>query len=499
MILCLDSGTTAVKAAAFDASGQLLAHVDLPNTALTRTGARVEQDMDASRELAVRALRDCMARAPGHAPQGLILTGQGDGLWPVDADGQPVGPALTWLDGRARGLVSELGDALDRIEDITGSRPTAAAQSLQLLWLQRHEPDRFQRIAKILRLKDWLFYALTGALLAEPSAALPVWGSWRDGSMSAEIPKALGLTRGLDVLPEFAPVGQCRASLSASAAQACGLPAGLPVLMGPGDVQATLIGLGLGTRPEVTRASVFGTSAIHACLLDDPDTMPQKPRGAMVQQFVLGDGFLCFHPCFNGATLLQHLQGQFRDLPSSVSPAYSGLVVHPFFEPGGERAPWTDPQASAALFGLSAATTPHQIAWAGREALAFVARTSHMMMGAAQGALSLGGGLARDEDFARFLATCLGTPVVRSPTAHAGPRGLAAIAATHLLGASPAEIAAQWIGPPEDSIPPQTGPVARYADAKFATFRNLVDTTSPHWAALSDIADAAAHLNEDTI
>lgn len=498
MILCLDSGTTAVKAAAFDASGQLLAHVDLPNTALTRTDARVEQDMDASRELAVRALRDCMARAPGHAPQGLILTGQGDGLWPLDTDGQPVGPALTWLDGRARGLVSELGDALDRIEAITGSRPTAAAQSLQLLWLQRHEPDRFQRIAKILRLKDWLFYAFTGTLLAEPSAALPVWGSWRDGSMSAEIPKVLGLTRGIDILPEFAPVGQCRAPLSASAALACGLPAGLPVLMGPGDVQATLIGLGLGTRPEVTRASVFGTSAIHACLLDDPDTMPQKPRGAMVQQFVLGDGFLCFHPCFNGATLLQHLQRQFRDLPSSVSPAYSGLVVHPFFEPGGERAPWTDPQASAALFGLSAATTPQQIAWAGREALAFVARASHMMMGADQGALSLGGGLARDADFARFLATCLGTPVVRSPTAHAGPRGLAAIAATHLLDASPADVAAHWIGPPEDSIPPQPGAIARYADAKFASFRNLVDTTSPHWAALSDIADAAAHLNEDT-
>lgn len=46
------------------------------------------------------------------------------------------------------GLVSELGGALDRIEAITGSRPTAAAQSLQLLWLQRHDPDRVQRIAK---------------------------------------------------------------------------------------------------------------------------------------------------------------------------------------------------------------------------------------------------------------------------------------------------------------------------------------------------------------
>lgn len=495
VLICLDSGTTMVKVAAFDLSGRLLATAEVPNSALHRAGPRVEQDMDASRDLALTALRKVTQRIDG-TPEGLILTGQGDGLWPVDAAGRPVGRALTWLDGRARGLASTMAPALDAVEAVTGSYPTAAAQSLQLLWLQQNEPDRFDRIAHALRLKDWLFYALTGELIAEPTAALPVWGSWRDGQTSHLVDEALGLRSGIDLQPEFRPVGKCRAQLSPAAAALSNLPVGLPVLMGPGDVQSTLIGLGLGTRPEVTRASVFGTSAIHACLLDDPDTMPEAPRGALVQKFVLGDGYFCFHPCFNGATVLGHLNAAFRDLPSPAEPAYSALVVHPFLEPGGERAPWTDPHAQGALIGLNATTTPEQIAWAGREALAFVAHTAHEMMGAADGALSLGGGLARDASFARFLAACTNLPVLRSPTAHAGPRGLAAIAATYLLDASANELATSWIGPAEDRITSEPSAVSDYATRKYATFRALIDATRPHWAALSDIAALTPPLHD---
>lgn len=497
LLLCLDSGTTAVKAAAFDRRGRIVAAAERPNGALRRAGAAVEQDMAATRDEAFAVLSDCVAAAPGRA-EGLVLTGQGDGLWPVDAAGEPVGHALTWLDGRARGLAAnaDLGPALDAAQAVTGSRPTAASASLQLLWLQRNDPDRLGRIAHALRLKEWLNLALTGVLAGEPSAALPVWGSWRTGAVSPELPAALGLDRGLDLLPPFAPVGACRAPLSPAAAAATGLPAGLPVLVGPGDVQSTLIGLGLGSRPEVARASIFGTSSIHACLHDDPAAIAGAPAGAMVQRFALGPGFLCFHPSFNGATLLHHLGRQFADLPAPASPCYSGLVLHPFFEPGGERAPWTDPHATGALLGLDAAATPAEIAWAGREALAFVARHGHALLDARPGALALGGGLAGDGHFARFLATALGSPVERSPGGHAGLRGLAAVGARFLLDADEAEIAETWIGPPAETVEPESGRVAAYADAKFAVFTDLVAAVAPFWGPLSALRAEAASLME---
>jgi sugar (pentulose or hexulose) kinase len=94
ILLCLDSGTTAVKAAAFDRDGRLVALAQRPNSALRRHGERVEQDMEASRDDALAVLADCVSRAEGKA-EGLIVTGQGDGLWPLDAGLRPVGRAMT--------------------------------------------------------------------------------------------------------------------------------------------------------------------------------------------------------------------------------------------------------------------------------------------------------------------------------------------------------------------------------------------------------------------
>jgi erythritol kinase len=327
ILLCLDSGTTAVKSAAFDRHGRILATAEVSNLALRRDGSRVEQDMHETRANAFAVLKECVAQLAGAPVAGLIVTGQGDGLWPVDEAGVPVGPAITWLDGRARGLASELGEAgrFNPIEAVTGSRPTAASQSLHLLWLQQHEPERLKRIAFALRCKEWLFCALTGEIAGEPSAALPVWGDWRSGKMSRVVQEALGLERGVELLPPFERVGACRAFLSEAAAVETGLANGLPVLLGPGDVQATLIGLGLGSRPGVTRASIFGTSAIHACHMLDPGQMREKPAGAMMQQFVLGEGYLCFHPSFNGATVLAHLARLTGQAPHLAQPAYSGV------------------------------------------------------------------------------------------------------------------------------------------------------------------------------
>lgn len=493
VLLCLDSGTTTVKAAAFDRDGRMIAASERANHALRREGARVEQDMACSRDDAFEVLRECAddARSPVDA---ILVTAQGDGLWALDARGEPVGHAFTWLDGRTRTLVAELEAAgtLERIRAVTGSRPTAATQSLHLRWLADHEPGRLHRIAHVLRLKEWLFHALTDELLGEPSSVLPTWGSWRTGLTSDAVEQALGLERGLALLPELRAVGECRAGLSAAAAARLGLPAGTPVLQGPGDVQATLIGLGLGTRTGVRRASIFGTSAIHASLQLDAEAVRDTPAGAIVLKFAIGPGYFCVHPCFNGVTVMQHLQGLVDGWPEDVAPAYSPLIVHPFLEPGGERAPYTRPDASGAVLGLDSQTTPAQIAWAAREALAFVARISHEMMGVGSGALSLGGGLAGDPRFAQWLATVMQAPVMRSTSSHASLRGLAAIGARCVLGASDRELFGRWIGEADETVQPEPGPVADYARSKFEHFRRTIDALAPQWRARFELAALAA-------
>ena len=481
-VLCLDSGTTAVKAAAFDRQGRQIASAERANRALLRAGVRVEQDMSVSRDDALDVLREC-ARKANATIEALVVTAQGDGLWAIDRHGVPLGPAMTWLDGRARALVSSTGQSgvLETIRAVTGSRPTTATQSLQLLWLKQNEPDRFERIAHGLRLKEWLFYSLTGQLLADPSSVLPTWGSWRTGETSRVIQEALALEHGIELLPELRAVGGCRAGLSIAAAKAIGVAEGTPVLQGPGDVQSTLIGLGLGMTPRLKRASIFGTSAIHAGHVLDANSINPSPEGAIVLKFVLGDGYFCLHPCFNGATVMQHLTAIFGALPEHIKPTYSPVIFHPFFETGGERAPYTTPDAIGALLGVNAETTPAEIAWAAREALAFISRKSFDIMGITSGPVAVGGGLTNDPDFVRFLATVLDAPVQRTTSSHASLRGLAAIAAKFVYAETVDTIAETWCENHDEIFEPQDGQIAQYASAKFSLFSRLVDAVAPEW------------------
>lgn len=490
-LLCLDSGTTVVKAAVFDREGRVIASAQRENRALRRDGDRVEQDMGLSRDDAFEVLRICASQTSVRI-DGILVTGQGDGLWSLDADLQPVGPAMTWLDGRTRQLIASLGLSghLSRIREVTWSRPTSATQSLQLLWLKQNSPDRIQRVAHALRLKEWLFYSLTGELLAEPSAILPTWGSWRTGAVSRTVQDVLGLSRGLELLPTLSPVSACRAGLSATAAKTLGLLEGTPVLQGPGDVQSTLIGLGLGLRPGVSRASIFGTSAIHAAHVTDADAINPSPEGAIVLKFVLGDGYFHLHPCFNGATVLQHLRGLVAALPERVEPAYSSVIVQPFFEPAGERAPYTTPDALGSVLGINAETSPAQIAWAAREALAFIGRKSYQAMQVGLGPIALGGGLANDGHFASFFATVMNATIERVFSGHASLRGLAAIGAKFILGEPDGAVSGVWCGGADDRASPQGAMIRQYAERKFAVFERLAECVAAEWPCLRTLQNS---------
>lgn len=503
LIFCLDAGTTAVKAAAFTLDGELVALHEMPNGALRRDGVRAEQDMAVTRDEAWQTLQACVAQAHGRGePRGLIVTGQGEGVWPLDAQGEPLGLASTWLDGRAGALLAELEAAgtLAAIAEITGTQPTLASPSIQLLWLQRHDPQRYARIAHVLRAKEWLFHGLTGEFGCEPSTAMLTWGDWRRQGVADEIPRLLGLQGLRERLPALATIADSPRPLTAGAATALGLPAGLPVMLGPSDVQATAIGVGVGVLDGVNRASIFGTSAIHVGHFASAAALPARPRGAMLQASIVPGAYFCIHAGFNGTTTLRHMRALLGQpaAPSASVCAPSGVVLHPFFEPGGERAPLTDPNARASLIGLCAATDAAELAWAAREALAFNARLSHDSLGDDGGAVAFGGGLAHDDTFAALLATVLGRRVLRPASPHAGLVGIGLIAGHHLGGVAMRELGARWLAGDSRIDVPTPGAHARFLDRKFDLYKRLIDVLGPLWPELVALQQQARELAGDS-
>ena len=111
-------------------------------------------------------------------------------------------------------------------------------------------------------------------------------------------------------------------------------------------------------------------------------------------------------PGLNGTNVFNHIDRFTNSLSASrdVRPAPSDLLVIPFFENGGERSPYTNPNARGAIFGLQASSTSGEIRWATRESLAYLGRVSQTLLSAGD-TVAVGGGLSQDRFFCSSMPT----------------------------------------------------------------------------------------------
>ena len=113
----------------------------------------------------------------------------------------------------------------------------------KMLWLKRHEPKVYGAAWKLLDVKDWLLLRATGHAATTADLANVTWmmdtRKGREGWSDALIAR-FGLKRAL--LPDIVDGTASPGGLTAAAASELGLPSGLPVFAGAGDVCAAEIG-----------------------------------------------------------------------------------------------------------------------------------------------------------------------------------------------------------------------------------------------------------------
>src|SRR5690349_4257335 len=91
------------------------------------------------------------------APAGIGLSGQMHGLVALDDRDRPLRPAILWNDQRTGEECREIEDAVgfERLIEATGNRALPGFTAPKLLWLRRHEPERYRRISRIALPKDY--------------------------------------------------------------------------------------------------------------------------------------------------------------------------------------------------------------------------------------------------------------------------------------------------------------------------------------------------------
>lgn len=467
MIIGLDLGTTLIKAVAFADDGTPLARA-AERTRLDRPGpGRYEQDVREVFAAAESVLKQLADQGPIDA---IGITGQGDGLWLADADGEPVRPAVSWLDARAGDILSRWAadGTLEALFRRTGSLLFPGAAAPILAALAAEEPATLEAAATAGYCKDLVLQRLTGLRATDPSDASVPFLDPRTGAYADDLLALCGLSAYRRLL---APVLRSpRAPLSDAAAARTGLPAGIPVVAAPYDLPACAWGGGVTEVGD--GLLILGTTLACQVLTDTVDTSGE-PCGLTLATWEEGR-WLRAMPAMVGAAALDWVLdtvgatvAELPDLLAASPPGANGVTVLPFFAEAGERAPFVEPRARARIDGLHVGTGRADIVRAAAEAIAYAARHCFAAAGLTGDLVVCGGGAA-SRPWLQIFADVLDRPLRALAGDEVGARG-AALAAG----------AKAWPKPAGTRIEP--GPAAAvYADG-YARYLRAVGHARDWW------------------
>jgi xylulokinase len=463
LVLGCDFGTSSVKAGLFSADGALLASASAAYPLHTPRPGHVEQDPHDWWRAMARAAREALAQVDGGAGRvrAIGIAAQLCGCVPVDAQGEPLHRCLTSLDTRSAPIARAITAGGPRIggygvlrlagwlrlangaPNLSGKDPLS-----KILWFRAHQPDVWRRCARFLDVKDWLLARCTGEFATTPDAAQLTWlMDNRSCEWSPAWLERLGIAA--ERLPRIVRADATAGALTSAAAADLGLPAGLPVSGGVGDVNGAALGAGnaadgayhlcigtslwLGAHSPRRRVDVF-TGIATLCAA-------QAGRYLLVAAQENGGAAASWAASTFGFDSVQALdEAARRTVPGADTPLFAPWVF-------GERVPLQDAGLRPALSGASARTSHGDVAYA---VLAGVALNARWALAEAErcqpssiAEIRVLGGAASDA-WTRVLADMLQRPLsVLSEPAFGAARGAAMTAAVaagwfHDLGAAAA-------------------------------------------------------------
>jgi xylulokinase len=500
LLLGLDIGTTSVKAGLFDAAGRQVAAAGREYRLAHPAPDHVEIDPETWWRSAVAAVRGTL-ETPGVDPAriaALAVSSQGETVAAVDADGRALGPALVWLDNRAAAEARELEERFGTrvVYERTGVpdvNPTWTAA--KLLWLRRHEPALFGAAARFVLAEDFMLRRLTGRFVTDGGIqCTTMLLDIRDGRWWAPMLDAVGIEP--ERLPEIAAPGKVVGELTANAAEALGLRAGLPVVAGGMDQGAGAVGVG-NIGGGMISESTGGALTIQASV----DRHGADPTGHTPVYIHSAPGAYLYCPvCPTGGMAFTWFRDQFgtpeteraaaagqsdyellTELAAATPPGCDGLTMLPHL--AGAFSPEYEPAARGVFAGFTLAHTRGHFARSVLEAVAFMLRRNLELLdqaGASASEIRSHGGGARSALWNQIKADVCGRAIVTLEGEDAAVRGDAMLAGVAVGAFADLADAERALVATKARFEPDPSTHAAYEDA-YDRYIRLFDAMRPQF------------------
>ncbi len=379
LFIGIDLGTSSTKLLLCSESGEILNSVSKEYPLSFPQPGWAEQDPDCWWRACLEGVPELLDGFDGSSVAGIGAGGQMHGLVALDSDDNVIRPAILWNDGRTADEVAYLNDVVGRkrLSDLTANIAFAGFTAPKLLWMKKHEPGLFSRIARIMLPKDYINYRLTGVHCSDFSDAsgmllLDVKNrKWSDKMLSlcdvgeGQMPK---------LFESYEVVGEVQSEVAA----AMGLGAHVKVVAGAGDNAAAAVGTGtVGDGHCNISIGTSGTVFISS------DSFRVDPNNAL-HAFAHADGGYHLMGCMLSAASCNKWfcedilnMDDFALLQAEIADDRLGRN-DVFFLPYlmGERSPVNDTNARATFTGMTLGTSRSDLVLAVLEGVAFAIRDS---------------------------------------------------------------------------------------------------------------------------
>ncbi len=356
----IDSGTQSVKAIALDLdSGKVIAEARAPHTLISGLPVGHMEQHPAEWLSALDAVLSAVAaKIDGSRVRGIGVSAQQHGFVPLDAAGQVIRPAKLWCDTstveECALITKKIGGPKAALRE-TGSLILPGFTAPKILWLKRHEPANYRRLAHVLLPHDYLNFHLTGNYAMEYGDA--------SGTALLDIRKRTWSRRVINAidknliafLPPLIASHEASGLLRPELAKKYGFGSEVVVSAGGGDNMMGAIGTG-NVTPGVVTAS-FGTSGTIYAHAAKPVA---DPAGEIAAFCSSTGGWLPLLCTMNVTTVTEQVRALFGQDHAALNAAVAsapvgsgGLIMLPYL--AGERTP-NVPAGSGAFLGLNNTT-----------------------------------------------------------------------------------------------------------------------------------------------